>query len=49
MFQSGYPDWHGKILTPEKSVTAMLDVISKLSTKDSGAFLSHHGDTKNWL
>ncbi|KAK7679989.1 hypothetical protein QCA50_016935 [Cerrena zonata] len=48
-FQAGYPDWDGKILTPEESVTAMLETVSKLTVKDSGAFISHYGDTKNWL
>ena len=48
-FQAGYPEWDGKPLTPEQSVTAILDVASRLTTKDSGACLTHHGDTKNWL
>ena len=48
-FQTGYPGWDGIPQTPEQSVTAMLNVVSKLTAKDSGACLSHHGDTKSWL
>ena len=44
-----YPEWSGVFLLPEESVTFMLDVVSKLTAKDSGACLSHHGDTKTWL
>lgn len=48
-FKAGYPDWDGKILTPEESVTAMLDTVSRLTAEDSGAFISHHGSTQSWL
>lgn len=35
--------------TPEESVKALLSVIDNATVeKDSGAFLSHHGN-KNWL
>lgn len=46
--QAGYPDWNGQMSTPEEAVTAMLNTSFKLTAKDSGAFLSHYGDTK-WL
>lgn len=48
-FQAAYPTFDGNALTPEQSVTAQLDVISKLTAKDSGAFLTHHGDTTSWF
>lgn len=48
-FTAGYPDWSGVLMLPEESVTAMLDTISKLTPKDSGAFTTHRGDTKDWL
>ena len=35
-------------LTPEESVKLQLEVIKNVTVKDSGAFISHHGD-KNWL
>ena len=44
-----FPDWNAAHATPEQSVTAMLGVISKLTAKDSGACLSHKGDTENWV
>lgn len=47
--QAAYPSFDGNALTPEQSVTAQLDVISKLTAKDSGAFLTHHGDTTSWF
>lgn len=46
--QFGYPDWAGQMSTPEESVAAMLDTISKSTTKDSGEVVSHLGD-KVWL
>ncbi|KAK7680205.1 hypothetical protein QCA50_016714 [Cerrena zonata] len=48
-FQAGYPEWDGKLITPEESVTAMLNVVSKLTANDSGKSLSQHGDSKKWL
>ncbi|KAK7680206.1 hypothetical protein QCA50_016715 [Cerrena zonata] len=48
-FRAAYPDWDGTLLTPDQSVTAMLDVVSRLTAKDTGAFLSHRGESKNWL
>ncbi|KAF2015182.1 NAD(P)-binding protein [Aaosphaeria arxii CBS 175.79] len=41
------PTFKGPI-SMEESVTSMLEVIQKLTIKESGSFLSHHGD-KNWL
>jgi hypothetical protein len=35
-------------LTPEQSVKMQLEVINKVTVKDSGAFISHHGN-KQWL
>lgn len=46
-FQKVYPNWTGAI-TPETSVKMMLDVIYKWEPKDTGAFVSHHGN-KEWL
>ncbi|KAK7680194.1 hypothetical protein QCA50_016703 [Cerrena zonata] len=48
-FQTSYPEWDGKPLTPEQSVTTVLDIVSRLTTKDSGASLTHNGGTKDWL
>lgn len=48
-FQAAYPDWDGKVLSPEESVAAMLETVSKLTAKDSGAFISHHGNKEDWL
>ncbi|KAI0695680.1 NAD(P)-binding protein [Cerioporus squamosus] len=48
MFQKYAPDWDGVPLTPETSVSMMRDVIAKAGPKDTGAFISHHGD-QNWL
>lgn len=48
-FKAGYPDWDGKILTPDESVTAMLYTLSRLTVEDSGAFVSHCGSTQKWL
>ncbi|GJE88888.1 SDR family oxidoreductase [Phanerochaete sordida] len=42
-----YPNWEGKPLTPEQSVTSMLKIIEKLDHKDSGAYISHKGG-KEW-
>lgn len=44
-----FPGWDENTVTPEQSVTAMLDVVSRLAAKDSGACLSHNGGTENWL
>ena len=46
-FKKVKPDLEGPI-SPEESVRMQLAVIDSLTIKDSGAFLSHHGDT-NWL
>ncbi|KAK7680210.1 hypothetical protein QCA50_016719 [Cerrena zonata] len=48
-FRAGCPDWNGVFMLPDESVAAMLDTISKLTSKDSGAFITHRGDTKDWL
>ncbi|KAH9946746.1 hypothetical protein B0H21DRAFT_742225 [Amylocystis lapponica] len=47
-FKRAAPAWDGKPITPEQSVTEMLNVIGKLTIEDSGAFVSHHGN-KEWL
>lgn len=47
-FKKAYPGWDGKPISPEVSVTMMLDVIGKLEQKDSGAFVSHYGN-QEWL
>ena len=41
------PDFQGA-QTTEESVKMQLDVIKKVTIKDTGAFLSHHGNT-DWL
>ena len=41
-------DFQGPI-SPEKSVKMQLDVINNLTIKESGAFLSHYGNTTEWL
>ncbi|KAK6523059.1 hypothetical protein TWF281_002482 [Arthrobotrys megalospora] len=47
VFQKSKPSFEGP-LTPEESVSMMLDVVGKLTVKDSGRFMSHHGN-KDWL
>jgi NAD(P)-dependent dehydrogenase (short-subunit alcohol dehydrogenase family) len=46
-FQTLAPDFEGPI-TPEKSVSSMFEVINKWTVKDTGVFVSHHGN-KQWL
>ncbi|KAJ3553501.1 hypothetical protein NM688_g3573 [Phlebia brevispora] len=46
-FKEAYPHWTGPI-TPEVSVKMMLEVVERWDVKDSGAFVSHHGN-KQWL
>ncbi|KAF2730489.1 NAD(P)-binding protein [Polyplosphaeria fusca] len=46
-FQKGYPDFKGPI-SPAESVDMCLKVIDQVTPKESGAFLSHHGN-KKWL
>ncbi|KAI6785466.1 uncharacterized protein J7T54_007109 [Emericellopsis cladophorae] len=48
-FMAYAPDWKGPI-TPEESVSAMMNVIDKASIEngDAGEFLSHYGN-KQWL
>jgi hypothetical protein len=41
------PSFEGPI-TPEQSVKMQLDVINKITVKDSGAFVSHYGN-KQWI
>ncbi|KAI0739471.1 NAD(P)-binding protein [Daedaleopsis nitida] len=48
MFRRYSPDWDGAPLTPETSVKLMRGVIDKIGPKDSGAFVSQHGDQR-WL
>ncbi|KAI0091370.1 hypothetical protein BDY19DRAFT_935381 [Irpex rosettiformis] len=47
-FQIGYPNWNGVPITPEESVSAMLNVLKGLTINDTGAFISHKGN-KEWL
>ncbi|KAI0806302.1 hypothetical protein BC629DRAFT_1590701 [Irpex lacteus] len=47
-FKIGYPNWNGLPITPEESVSAMLNVFKGLTIKDTGAFISHKGN-KEWL
>lgn len=42
------PQWNGFPSSPDEAVTKMLRVIEKAKPKDSGAFVSHHGN-KQWL
>jgi hypothetical protein len=46
-FQSYAPEFKGPITT-EESVMKQLAVMEKVTMKDSGGFLSHHGN-KIWL
>lgn len=48
MFKSGSPNWDEKPITPETSVRLMLPIIRRWEPKDTGAFISHHGN-KEWL
>ncbi|KAF8586780.1 NAD(P)-binding protein [Ramaria rubella] len=47
MFQRVKPIFEGAI-TPEESVKAQLEVIAGVTIKDTGSFISHHGN-KDWL
>ncbi|KAF3918149.1 C-factor [Dactylellina cionopaga] len=47
LFRKTKPEFAGPI-TPETSVTMMLDVVGKLSVNDTGKFLSHNGN-QDWL
>lgn len=47
-FQIGYPNWDGTPLTPEQSVSMMLNVVNGLTIKDTGVFVSQKGN-KEWL
>lgn len=49
LFKDAFPEWSGVPLTPEQSVTAMMTTVSKLTSADSGKFITHVGDTKTWL
>ncbi|KZT75055.1 NAD(P)-binding protein [Daedalea quercina L-15889] len=43
-----YPNWSGKPLEPEESVRLQLEILERATIKDSGAFVSHHGN-KQWV
>jgi len=45
--QTRYPHFQGPI-TPEESVKAVLHVIDEATLKDTGAFISQHGN-KEWV
>lgn len=45
--QTRYPDFKGPV-TPEESVKAVLHVVNEATLKDTGAFISHHGN-KEWV
>lgn len=47
IFQKSNPSFEGP-LSPEDSVSMMLETVGKLTVKDTGKFLSHHGD-KEWV
>jgi NAD(P)-dependent dehydrogenase (short-subunit alcohol dehydrogenase family) len=47
-FQIGSPHWNGQPITPEESVSKMLNIFKGLTIKDTGAFISHKGN-KEWL
>ncbi|KAK6340001.1 hypothetical protein TWF730_001777 [Orbilia blumenaviensis] len=47
VFQKNKPSFDGP-LSPEDSVSMMLETVSKLTFKDTGRFMSHHGN-KDWL
>jgi len=47
-FKKAAPEWNGQPLAPHESVKSMLEVISRLTSVDSGAFVSHLGN-KQWL
>jgi hypothetical protein len=46
--QIGSPHWNGQPITPEESVSKMLNVFKGLTIKDTGAFISYKGN-KDWL
>ena len=46
-FRILYPDFAGPI-TPEVSVQMQLEVINRVTVRDTGAFISHKGN-KEWL
>jgi len=48
-FQRAIPEWDGNPLTPPESVRYMLNVIDNLKKEDSGKFISHKGNDKDWL
>ncbi|KAK6497022.1 hypothetical protein TWF481_002002 [Arthrobotrys musiformis] len=47
VFQKTKPSFEGP-LSPEESVNFLLDTLGKLTVKDTGRFMSHHGN-KDWL
>ncbi|KAI0340059.1 NAD(P)-binding protein [Trametopsis cervina] len=47
-FKKASPNWDGNPITPEESAQKVLSVVDGLTSKDNGAFLSHHGN-KEWL
>lgn len=42
------PSFEGPI-KPEKSVSMMIEVIDRWNVEDTGAFVSHYGNTHQWL
>jgi len=48
LFRIITPSFEGPI-TPEKSVSMMIKVIDKWAVEDTGAFVSHYGNTHQWL
>lgn len=42
------PSFEGPI-TPEKSVSMVIEVIDKWVVEDTGAFVSHYGNNHQWL
>ncbi|KAI5793301.1 NAD(P)-binding protein [Geopyxis carbonaria] len=48
MFKKAYPEWDGQPISPETSVSMMLEVLGKAGVERSGEFLSQYGN-QTWL
>jgi hypothetical protein len=47
-FKNAFPDWSGMPITPQESVKLMLEVIEKVTSANTGGFVSQFGN-KQWL
>ncbi|KAI0690634.1 short-chain dehydrogenases/reductase [Cytidiella melzeri] len=47
-FPGSLPNWDGKLLSPEETVSLMLNIFKGLTIKDANGFVSHKGN-KEWL